>query len=85
MAMKVPCVRCLLRELGRTQALQQIEAYRDSVPKMEQVDPEQYETRLAVCKACKWLYQGTCRKCGAYVEARAFRESSHCPLGHHMW
>ena len=22
---------------------------------MEQADPSQYETRLAVCKACKWL------------------------------
>ena len=22
---------------------------------MEQADPSQYETRLAVCKACKWV------------------------------
>lgn len=82
---KIPCVRCLLREMNEQTALRQIENYKKSVPKMEQTDPEQYEARLATCKACKWLYQGTCKKCGAYVEARAFRTDTHCPLGETMW
>lgn len=83
--MRIPCVRCLLREMNEQKVLQQIENYQRSVPKTEQVDPAQYETRLAVCKACKWLNKGTCRKCGAYVEARAFRLDEHCPLGTKMW
>ena len=57
--MRIPCVRCLLREMDEQTALQQVLDFQRSVPKMEQADPSQYETRLAVCKACKWLNKGT--------------------------
>lgn len=70
--MRIPCVRCLLREMDEQTALQQVLDFQRSVPKMEQADPSQYETRLAVCKACKWLNKGTCRKCGAYVKREPF-------------
>ena len=83
--MRIPCVRCLLREMDEQTALQQVLDFQRSVPKMEQADPSQYETRLEVCKACKWLNKGTCRKCGTYVEARAFRSDAHCPLGTNIW
>lgn len=82
---KIPCIRCLLREMDEEMAYQKIREYQSSVPEMEQATEEMYESRLAICKDCKWLNQGTCQKCGAYVEARAYRKDAHCPLGEKMW
>jgi len=42
--MRIPCVRCLLREMDEQTALQQVLDFQRSVPKMEQADPSQYET-----------------------------------------
>lgn len=82
---RIPCIRCLLREMNEAKAYRQVQEYQSSVPEKERAVKEQYESRLAICKECKWLNQGTCRKCGAYVEARAYRKDAHCPLGEKMW
>ena len=39
-----------------------------------------YETRLACCRDCEALQNGTCMQCGCYVEMRAARSDMHCPL-----
>lgn len=75
-----PCVRCLIRDISDGQAAGIIEEYKKNTPPGEVVPDEVYEERLSVCRDCKWLNMGVCVKCGAYVEARAYRSGKHCPL-----
>ena len=44
-----------------------------------------YETRLACCRDCEALQNGTCMQCGCYVEMRAARSDMHCPLTEPRW
>lgn len=74
-----PCIKCLVRELGERELLQSLEAYRYSVPPEEQAEEREYHRRLELCKACDWLRQGICGKCGCFVEARAYRSGAVCP------
>ncbi|RHV05755.1 hypothetical protein DXB96_06140 [Clostridium sp. OM07-10AC] len=85
MSAKPFCVRCLIREMTDQTAMQQILSYQKQIPDHEKTAAPLYEKRLSVCKDCKWLHMGTCRKCGSYVEARAFRTDNHCPLGERIW
>lgn len=79
------CVRCLIRELTDEDAHRQILAYQEQIPEHKKAAAPLYEERLSICKDCKWLVMGTCRKCGAYVEARAYTADAHCPLGLSLW
>ena len=47
------------------------------------VSDEEYERRLGICKECEYLWEGTCNKCGCYVELRAATKLSDCP--YHLW
>jgi hypothetical protein len=82
---KKPCIRCLLRETDAKKASQIISEYQKTVPDAMRAKEGLYEERLAICKDCKWLQYGTCHKCGAYVEARAYHKDMHCPLGEKIW
>lgn len=78
------CKRCLLRELaGTDQAseakLRMIEKYRDAIGPNGRAGEEAYERRLAVCRECERLVDGTCLACGCYVELRAAAKGSRCP------
>lgn len=76
------CKRCLLREMA-----DQEEYFRSLKDYIENMDPDirasgrLYEERLAVCRKCEMLMQGTCRKCGCYVELRAAVVKNVCPWG----
>lgn len=82
---KKNCIRCLLREMDAADAKQRIEEYKKTISPSLRSSSSLYEERLSICKDCKWLSQGTCRKCGAYVEARAYQKDKHCPLGEKLW
>lgn len=56
-----------------------IEKYKSAIKGEDQVSPEEYEKRLAICKECERLNAGTCDACGCYVELRAAAKVSHCP------
>ena len=84
-AKKPFCVRCLIRELTDEDAQRQILAYQEQIPEHKKTAAPLYEERLSICKDCKWLVMGTCQKCGAYVEARAYAADAHCPLGAPLW
>jgi len=44
------------------------------------VSEEEYQRRLAICKACPSLqYSTTCSHCGCIVEIRAKLAASRCP------
>lgn len=82
---KKPCIRCLLKELGEEELLESIRSFKESIPEEDLAEQDEYQRRLDLCKQCQWLNQGICRKCGCFVEARAYRQKSVCPHEHPRW
>ena len=58
---------------------QMIEKYKSAIRKEDRVSEKIYEQRLAICKECERLNEGTCAACGCYVELRALSPMSKCP------
>lgn len=80
-----PCTRCLLKEAGNADLSAQIKEQIKRFPEKEKVSSTEYDNRLKLCLICDNLYQGTCLKCGCYVELRALANSSHCPAVPKHW
>ncbi len=77
------CKRCLLREMqDENSYYQSVVRYRAALPGKKRAPDDVYEQRLAACKGCAALQNGTCMQCGCYVEMRAARADMHCPLAH---
>ena len=55
------------------------------MPAAKRTPDADYERRLAACKECRHLENGTCMQCGCYVEMRAARTDMHCPLRGGPW
>ena len=75
------CKRCLLYEMADKAAYQGVQDYIASLPEAERADESVYRSRLSLCKECDMLISGMCRKCGCYVEVRAYIGKSDCPGG----
>lgn len=71
------CIRCLLRDMAEADKAM-IEKYKAAIKKSDQVPDEEYERRLAICRECEKLNEGTCLACGCYVELRAAMKAAHC-------
>lgn len=76
--MEKVCKKCLLREMAEADR-QMIHKYVSAIKGEDRVPEDQYEERLAICKTCDYLNEGTCGACGCYVELRALTGVSHCP------
>ncbi|MDD4849760.1 MAG: DUF6171 family protein [Gemmiger sp.] len=75
------CRQCLLREMtNENDYYESVKRYRATLPPKKRTPDEIYEARLARCKSCSALENGTCRECGCYVEMRAARQDIHCPV-----
>lgn len=72
-----PC-RCLLGE-SFPEMQRSIAEYVSLLPEEQKAAPEVYAARLAVCRQCEHLRDGTCALCGCYVEARAAKKNMNCP------
>ncbi len=72
-----PC-RCLLAD-SQPDLAQTVAAYVASLPEDDRAAEAVFQRRLALCLACRWLLDGTCRLCGCYVEARAAKRAQRCP------
>ncbi|MCH5287725.1 MAG: hypothetical protein J1E43_09900 [Christensenellaceae bacterium] len=51
----------------------------EAMPEEQRADHEAMASRLAHCKACDHLMNGTCVLCGCYVELRAAKKVQRCP------
>ena len=74
------CRRCLLQESGRADVLESIRAHVENIPPRDKSSAQLVQARLAVCRACEHLADGTCLKCGCYPEFRAAFRTQRCPL-----
>ena len=79
------CKRCLLAETGETELLHSLEELKASLPDESKADTGEYERRLAICRSCDELNNGTCMKCGCYVEFRALKKRMLCPHENRKW
>lgn len=82
---KIPCIKCLLKDMSQTTEYQKLKLYLDSFSKEIRVEETVYEDRLQKCRLCNCLQKGICRKCGCFVEARALRKNGHCPHEEPRW
>ncbi len=76
---KKPCIRCLLEEAGKQDVSEAVRTAVGKIPPAQRTAEEEYSRRLEICRSCEFLTEGTCLKCGCYVELRAARADSHCP------
>lgn len=79
------CKRCLLAESGQTDLAQTLAELKTAIPAEEKTLPDEYERRLSLCRECDELYDGTCSKCGCYVEFRALKKRMYCPDTNKKW
>lgn len=73
------CYRCLLRDFDAEKYKNDIEKYIEAIKKEERAGEQLYNDRLAICTACDKLTEGTCLRCGCYVELRAASKQARCP------
>ena len=79
--MTPPC-RCLLGDFPEGKELAELIAdYVASLPEEFRAAPEEISRRLNVCRDCAELFDGTCRLCGCYVEARCRQGGDGLPGG----
>ena len=74
-----PCKKCLLAELDNEKLLAEVRTAIDRLGDDMKVSDGEYEARLAVCRQCDRLNEGTCNACGCYVELRAAAVTGRCP------
>lgn len=81
---KIPC-KCLLKEAGEQELAQSIAEYISTLREDIKADEGLYQKRLEICRGCGSLLNGTCLKCGCYVEMRAAVIGNCCPSEEHFW
>ena len=74
------CRRCLLFESGRADVLESVREHIEKIPPRDKCVGEAYAARLALCRACEQLADGTCLQCGCYPEFRAAFRTQRCPI-----
>lgn len=80
------CRRCLLRDMtDENDYYQSVIFYRSTMPQKKRTPDNEFEARLATCRECDSLENGTCRQCGCFVEIRAARIDMHCPAAEARW
>lgn len=82
---KKPCTRCLLEEAGRQDVYDSIQKCIEKIPEKQRTASVEYDRRLELCKGCENISEGTCLKCGCYVELRAAKTDAHCPMKQKKW
>ena len=62
-----------------------VAAYVASLDESVRTPEDVYRARLALCRECPELMNGTCRLCGCYVETRAAKRVQGCPMVPPRW
>lgn len=73
------CKRCLLKEADEQAYYEKLDKLLKLMDEDIKAGTELYEKRLAACKECEKLSEGTCLACGCYVELRAAVGKNKCP------
>lgn len=79
------CKRCFFEELDPKGIYKEISELIAALPEEKRTDETEYRRRLEICGRCDSLGEGTCGKCGCFVELRAAKKDMHCPSEEHFW
>lgn len=79
------CRKCLFEEIDRDGVYASIQELIAALPEERRAEENEYRRRLYICRQCDSLGEGTCGKCGCFVELRAAKEDMHCPHEKHFW
>lgn len=79
------CKRCFFEELDPNGIYKEIADMIEALPKDKRSSEDEYRRRLDICGRCTSLGEGTCGKCGCFVELRAAKADMHCPHEKHFW
>lgn len=74
------CKRCLLREAFPADYEKYVSSLLMRIPPSAKAGEGDYQARLARCKDCGQLSNGTCMACGCLVEIRAAYKKEKCPF-----
>lgn len=76
--MNIPCRICTSFDIDSEALEQQLASHIASLPEVQKVPPEIYESRLEICHACEAMRHGMCSYCGCFVFVRAIRKQMYC-------
>ncbi|MCI7766557.1 MAG: DUF6171 family protein [Oscillospiraceae bacterium] len=79
------CKRCFFAELDPSGIYREISDLISALPAEKRTDEKEYRRRLELCGRCSSLGEGTCGKCGCFVELRAAKKDMHCPHEISKW
>lgn len=85
MEQKKICYRCLLEDMDEKKIMTEVKELMESIPEEDKTDEAEYRRRLDICRKCESLINGTCKKCGCYVELRAAGRKRTCPDTENRW
>ena len=73
------CKKCLLREAFPADYEKYVASLLRRMTPAQKTPEDAYQSRLAQCKACDQLNNGTCMGCGCLVELKAAYKNEKCP------
>ena len=79
------CKKCFFEEIDPKGIFSEIKDLISVIPQDQRADENEYRRRLNICGACEFLGEGTCGKCGCFVELRAAKLRMGCPHEKHYW
>lgn len=79
------CRKCLFEEIDREGVYSSIKELIAALPAEKRTEEREYRRRLDICRNCEFLGEGTCGKCGCFVELRAAKLNMDCPHEEHFW
>ncbi len=79
------CRKCLFEDIDREGIFASITELVAAISEEKRTDEKEYRRRLELCRECEFLGEGTCGKCGCFVELRAAYSFRHCPSENPCW
>lgn len=80
-----PCKKCLLSQTDPEGIYKEIKEMIAALPEEKRADGDTYRQRLEICGKCPYIGEGTCGKCGCFIELRAAKKYMHCPAEERYW
>lgn len=82
---KIPCKKCLLKDLTKDKYFESVYEYIESISEELRAPASEYDRRLEACCSCDNLVNGMCKLCGCFVEVRAIKRNTCCADSPKKW